>query len=92
VNATDNHLLQKTKLLLDICTSNHIFLESTSWTAAALLSQDSKLQFDEPLSNSAFNFKSRRYKEARAVLRRVFAADFAALGQGLTLVHFSAQP
>jgi len=57
-----------------------------------------KLQYDEALSNSAFNFNLRRYIEGRRECRFVFASLSNAVrvsgpptGQGLTLVHFSAQ-
>ena len=47
-----------------------------------------KLKYDEPLSGFGFNFNLRRYiPRARAAHARR-----GGRGQGLTLVHFSAQP
>jgi hypothetical protein len=46
-----------------------------------------KLQYDEPPSNFAFKLKLHRYTSAFDALRGAITG-----GQGLTLVHFSAQP
>ena len=45
-----------------------------------------KLEYDEPLSSFAFNFKLRHYIMYAEYLAKVFQAA----GKGLTLVHFPA--
>jgi hypothetical protein len=54
----------------------------------ALGTQPLKLEYDELLSEFAFKFNLRCYSAAGAI---VWALPSAAGGQGLTLVHFSAQ-
>jgi len=49
-----------------------------------------KLKFDGLVSNFAFEFNLRRYNQLAFVA--VTVGCFAGTGQGLTLVHFSAQP
>jgi uncharacterized protein GlcG (DUF336 family) len=52
-----------------------------------LLFQRLKLQYDGPVLNFAFNFNLRRYTTAAHLMERLHPVK-----QGLTLVHFSAQP
>jgi hypothetical protein len=50
-----------------------------------------KLKYDDPLSNFAFKFNLRRFNKTDLDPDTLDVLARLSLGQGLTLVHFSAQ-